>query len=108
MNSNFKSFEEWKKTFPRDYIYAKNKKMLPFIFHKMGWELPTHPLLEIFNEIKETKLKEVYNIFLDVEKEMNVIKNKNNKASEVRFRGNVRTLAKKLKTIKTEISLLKL
>jgi hypothetical protein len=73
MNSNIKSFEEWKKTFPKDYIYAKNKKMLPFIFYKMGWEFSPHPLLDIFNEIKETKLKEVYNIFLDVEDRKSVV-----------------------------------
>ena len=104
MESNFKSVKDWKKAFPKDYTYAKNKNMLPFIYEKMGWVKINDDLLSVFNEIKETELKEVYNIFLGVEKELNIIKNKNNKASGVRIRQNIRALISKLKTVKKEIN----
>ncbi len=113
-NIKIKSFEEWKKSFPDDYRYAKYKNMLPFILHKMGWELPKNESLERFNDLKktfnnlkETKLMEAYNIFLDIEKEINTIKIKNNKASELRFRMSVRELSKTLKKIRREVSLIK-
>ena len=108
MGYNFKNLEDWKKTLPNDYRYAKYKNMLPFICEKMGWCLPENYLLAVFNGINDKGLKEAYAIFLDVEKEMNTIKIKNNKTSEVRLRKNLRILKQKLKTIKKDISLLNL
>lgn len=113
-NVKIKSFEEWKKSFPDDYRYAKYKNMLPFILHKMGWELPKNESLERFNDLKErfndlkeTKLVEAYNIFLEIEKEMNTIKIKNNKASKIRFRVRAKELLKTLKKIRRDVSLIK-
>lgn len=103
-NMKYNSLEEWKNAYPKDYDYAVYKKMLPFICEKMGWELPSNNLIKSFNELKELKLIELYEQFLETEKEFNIVKIKNNKASSARFRAKLRILKRQLKTVKRDIS----
>ena len=106
-NMKFNSLEEWRKIYPKDYEYSRKKKMLPFICDKMGWELPTNNVLISFNKLKETKLIDIYNVFLEIEKDFNIIKIKENKYSATRFRVNFRNLKKSLITLKRDISSIK-
>jgi hypothetical protein len=106
-NIKFNSLEEWRDSYPKDYEYSRKKKMLPFICEKMGWELPTNNVLISFNKLKETKLIDMYNVFLEIEKDFNIIKIKKNNDSATRFRVNFRNLKKSLIILKRDISSIK-
>lgn len=102
-NIKLNSLAEWRKTYPNDYEYARNKKMLPFICDKMGWEIKNNDSLNIFNNLEEN-LSALYKIFLEVEMDYNEFKTKKNKTKSLKLRKKIKTLKKTLILMKQKIS----